>query len=151
MIKEFRKQMGWSQQKLSEMTGIPRSTISEIERGMHRGSKREAILNRFIIGYRMNELVCETYKKMMDMRDKDMNYFCNINLYNSIDEQEDGTSLDLTSVTHSVRQVADYAYRRNIDLYTEYLKERGIFIKNDLMNNIEEKSIWQKIKDWWLK
>lgn len=102
MIKEFRKQMGWSQQKLSEMTGIPRSTISECERDVNGNSQRKSQLISFI-------------------------------------------------ATHSVRQVADYAYRRNIDLYTEYLKERGIFIKNDLMNNIEEKSIWQRIKDWWLK
>lgn len=75
MIKEFRKQMGWSQQKLSEMTGIPRSTISECERDINVNSTRRSQLIAFI-------------------------------------------------VTHSVRQVADYAYRRNLDLYREYLNEK---------------------------
>lgn len=101
MIKEFRKQMGWSQQKLSEMTGVPRSTISECERDINRISSRKSELTNFIISY-------------------------------------------------GVKEIADYAYRRNLYLYNEYLKEKYTD-KNDLMDNLEEKSIWQKIKDWWLK
>lgn len=103
MIKEFRKQMGWSQQKLSEMTGIPRSTISECERDINRISPRKSELINFIISY-------------------------------------------------GVRKIADYSYRRNLDLYREYLKEKNKDTeKNDLIDKLKVKSIWQRIKDWWLK
>lgn len=97
MIKEFRKQMGWSQKKLSEMTGIPRSTISDIERGVIKNSTTKNRLDVYISSYITNE----KFHKMV------------------------------------------------CDLYSRYNKEEEPVVSISVLP--ENKSIWQRIKDWWLK
>lgn len=50
MIKEFRKSYGMTQKELSRLSGIARSTISDIERG--KSSYKKEQLMRFICLYR---------------------------------------------------------------------------------------------------
>lgn len=102
MIKEFRQQKGWSQQKLSELTGVSRSTIRNIENGITKNSPKKDKLEAYIITYLSREtfhnMMCSQYRKASDLIDKN-------------------GRKKLTKI-----------------LFPE-----------------EKQSIWQKIKDWWLK
>lgn len=102
MIKEFRQQKGWSQQKLSELTGVSRSTIRNIENGITKNSPKKDKLEAYITSYLSREtlhnMMCERYGKTFDLVD-------------------DKGRKELTKI-----------------LFPE-----------------EKKSIWKKIKDWWLK
>lgn len=48
MIRYFRKQNGYTQEQLSKYTGVPRSTISELERGLRPDSPSREIIYKFI-------------------------------------------------------------------------------------------------------
>jgi transcriptional regulator with XRE-family HTH domain len=57
-VKEFRKQKGWSQQKLAEKTGLSFNTITKIEQGIGNSPTLKTLLklaNAFVVG--LDELV----------------------------------------------------------------------------------------------
>ncbi len=49
-IRDFRKRLSWSQERLAELTGLSQNTVSELETGKHSCSLEHAFLISYAFG-----------------------------------------------------------------------------------------------------